>query len=325
MSRLLLMALVAVMWGSRGSAADESEAKKFECINLGEIVFIAKLTKETATLVNPTNPPIRHFTLQFADAKILRGALPKKLEAGYRIVLSETPNFPKSATWLVVAHMTEDGRLYIDYLTKADEKVMALATQAASLPIGWTLQEGRPVSPWSTLGKLLWPEKEPVLMGPACPISGRPALLCGKEIAVATEQVIAANPKPFDNPYGDGQFKITVSNKGKEPAKIHALLTDGKTIFWEDSLVFVVEGKLFIHPKSGRATGFKPVELKPGESVSGAVDTLPLRGVAWPRGGSRVNLQICLGEKSSTNFFYYSSKFHDPLRDAAIKTIDQEK
>ncbi|MBL8794074.1 MAG: hypothetical protein JNM56_09215, partial [Planctomycetia bacterium] len=46
---------------------------------------------------------------------------------------------------------------------------------------------------------------------------------------------------------------------------------------------------------------------------------LQLKDVSWPRGGSRVLFQFSLGELSASDFFYYFSDFHDPLRKAATK------
>jgi hypothetical protein len=41
--------------------------------------------------------------------------------------------------------------------------------------------------------------------------------------------------------------------------------------------------------------------------------------VQWARGGWRLYFQFCLGEKATTNFFYYHSGHHDALRDAAVR------
>jgi hypothetical protein len=61
----------------------------------------------------------------------------------------------------------------------------------------------------------------------------------------------------------------------------------------------------------------QPTVLKPGESVSGVVNALKLQGPEWPKGGYRIEFQFCLGEKSVTKSFYYTSKHHDPLREKA--------
>jgi hypothetical protein len=47
------------------------------------------------------------------------------------------------------------------------------------------------------------------------------------------------------------------------------------------------------------------------------VNALRLQGPEWPQGGYRIEFQFCLGEKSKTQSFYYLSKHHDALREAA--------
>ena len=59
--------------------------------------------------------------------------------------------------------------------------------------------------------------------------------------------------------------------------------------------------------------------LKPGESISTVVNALALKGPEWPRGGYRIAFQICLGEQSNVQSFYYMSRHHDPIRDKLLK------
>ena len=44
----------------------------------------------------------------------------------------------------------------------------------------------------------------------------------------------------------------------------------------------------------------------------------------FARGGARVYFQFCLGEKATSNFFYYFSAMHDPMRATAIKKLKEE-
>ena len=60
-------------------------------------------------------------------------------------------------------------------------------------------------------------------------------------------------------------------------------------------------------------------KLEPGQSVSSTVNALALKGPEWPQGGYRIEFRFCLGEKSKTQSFYYMSRHHDKLRDAAQK------
>jgi hypothetical protein len=115
-----------------------------------------------------------------------------------------------------------------------------------------------------------------------------------------------------------------VKNTGDNPVKVPALLTDGKTVFWADSVIVTTTGGAKLLGAAGRATGTLPVELKAGESVSGVIDTLTLPDVNWPRGGQRVYFDFCLGEKSANNFFYYYSTVHDPMREEAVKKLNEK-
>src|SRR5262249_233951 len=96
---------------------------------------------------------------------------------------------------------------------------------------------------------------------------------------------------------------------------VPALLSDGKAPLWDESLVILCQGKVYTAPGAkGLAKAPRPTVLKPGESGSGVVNVLRLKGPEGPGGGARVELQFCLGEKGVTKSFYYTSKHHDPLR-----------
>src|SRR5262249_17121295 len=112
-------------------------------------------------------------------------------------------------------------------------------------------------------------------------------------------------------------------------AVVPALLTDGKIIFWKESLLVmsITDGSgPHLFPGAGKARAGQLVALKPGESVATTIDVLPLPGVSWPRGGWRMYFSFCLGEKSAISFFYYHTDHHDPLRKLALKReVGQER
>ena len=144
--------------------------------------------------------------------------------------------------------------------------------------------------------------------------------MAGDAIEMTVEQIPAENPQKFKNDlFGDGKFKVTVKNTSDKTVEVPALLTDGKTIFWADSLFVMTKNQPHLLIGSGRATAAKPVQLKAGESVTGTIDTLLADTVEWPKGGVRVYFDFVLGEKTATNFFYYYSRIHDEMREAAQK------
>src|SRR5581483_11407083 len=102
------------------------------------------------------------------------------------------------------------------------------------MPAGWSIAGGKPLSPWHTLGPKAWPNGATTPDVIVCCKSGRPALYAGKSIEFSVDQVIPKEVVPILNPYGDGQFRITVTNRADEATDVPALLSDDQTIFWAD-------------------------------------------------------------------------------------------
>lgn len=325
MKRSAMLALVVWSAGTMLVAAEPIDPKAFARLNLGEIVFEGTIADVKQGPTGLSDPPLLSYMLSFENVTNFRGSFADKTVFRYQIRTNTPPAFAKGQKFIVAARLTEKN-FVVDYIVVSGDKLKDLAKEAGSLPLGWAMDEGKLVSPFASLEKFIWPKGEPIAMGPVCTRTGRPALTCGKDVEVTSEQVKAENPKKFQNDmFGDGKFKLTVRNKSDKPAKIYALLTDGKTIFWDDSVVVVYNNGTRLLGRAGKGIGFKPVELKPGESVSGIIDTLPLKNIEWPRGGSRIYFQFALGEKSTSNFFYYFSKLHDPMREEALKKLDSAK
>jgi len=119
----------------------------------------------------------------------------------------------------------------------------------------------------------------------------------------------------WTNPDGDGEYKITVSNPTGQPVTVPALRRVGEKILWNESLVVLCQSKTYPAPGAkGLSFETLPVSLQPGQKVSGIVNPLALEGPSWPKGGYRISFQICLGERSSTQSFYYLSRHHDAIR-----------
>ena len=153
-----------------------------------------------------------------------------------------------------------------------------------------------------------------------CVRSGRPALLCGRDIKLSTEKVPPEEAIKWTNPDGDGLYKITVTNSSaKDERVVEALLRDPNgTVLWDESLIIICQEQSYVVPGSnGAGRDALPVKLKPGESVSGVVNALALKGPKWPRGGYRIEFQFCLGELGETQSFYYMSRHHDAIRKKA--------
>jgi hypothetical protein len=290
--------------------------------NQFEQVFTGKLDQVVAGPVGQSFPPMYTHRLQFTVEKTLRGTL----KAGERVTCShvarqhQAPQFPEGKVCLVAASQ-DRGQLRVETIELADAKTVAAAELACALPLGWRNEQGKAVSPWAALGKKAWQVAEGPKGDVLCSQTGRPALLCREGIRFEVEHVPPAKDIQWTNPDGDGEYKISVTNTSDQPQPVPALLTDGKRILWEESLVILCQDKTYACPGCEGVSGkVESVRLKPGESVSGVVNALRLEGPDWPKGGYRIEFRFCLGEKSQTKSFYYMSRHHDKLREAATKS-----
>ncbi|MBL8793387.1 MAG: sigma-70 family RNA polymerase sigma factor, partial [Planctomycetia bacterium] len=247
----------------------------FTAFNQAETLFTAKVVNVVLGPVGLSEPPLHSMKITFEDVKMLRGKQPAGLTFSYSIRAPQAPQFNQGEMVLVAA-----SALRISTIVPAKEADVALAKKAISVPIGWTLENDKPVSPWASLGdkaKLPGLKSEVV-----CAKSGRPALLAG-DVEFKVEKIIPAKVQQYKNPFGDGEFKLTVTNPGKEAVVVPALLTDGQQIHWADSVLIVQNQKTHILPAAGTTKGnLQSVKLAPGASVTGTINTLQLKDVSWP-------------------------------------------
>lgn len=288
-------------------------------ISTSEVVFLGKLKTLRAGPAGLSDPPIWTFDLEFEVAEQWRGAKPTG-RMYYRIQQPNQPEFPLNTIWIVAARKNEQ-RWNITFLAAAKPALVESAKVLAGLPSGWKIEGEKILSPWASVKGYQWPANAPKPAGAVCAVTGRPALLAGEKIEFTVTQVPPKNPQKFKNDYGDGLFEVSVKNTSDQLVEVPALLTDGQKILWEESIVFCVQGQPKLLPGAGKSKNLQPVRLRPGEKVSGTINTLLLDGVEWPRGGWRVYFDFCLGEKSTSNFFYYFSAWHDRLRAEALKQL----
>jgi RNA polymerase sigma factor (sigma-70 family) len=284
-----------------------------------EVLFTARLVKAEAGPVARSDPPVYTHKLHFQVEKVLRGSLKKgeEVTAFSSIRQPREPVFPVGKDCLV-AGKNSRGQLVATAVEEAKAESLAQAELACAVPVGWSVEEGRLVSPWAKLGKTAWAGAPPAKGGLACAATGRPALLVGEGVEFTAEPVPPKVVLKYGNPDGDGEYQLTVKNVTDKPVTIPALLSDGKAPLWDESLVILCQGKSYMAPGAkGVGKSSQPTVLKPGESTSGVVNVLKLQGPEWPKGGYRIEFQFCLGERSVAKSFYYLSKHHDPLREKA--------
>jgi len=281
-----------------------------------EIVFTAHLARAVSGAVGLSEPPLYSTSLQLKVTKVLRGSLKRgeEITAYHSVRQKDKPIFPEGRE-VLVAMNTGRGQKVATAVVEVTASEMEQAELACSVPPGWTVEKGRLLCPWAKLGAKAWPA-EARAKGPfVCAETGRPSLLVGDGVEFTAEPVPPKVVVKYGNPDGDGEYQITVKNVTSKPVTIPALLSDGKNILWDESMVILCQNKVYAIPGAkGLARNPQPTVLQPGESVSGMVNALKLQGPEWPRGGYRIEFQFCLGEKSVTKSFYYTSKHHDPLR-----------
>lgn len=307
-SRSILALLIATV--SSPSFASAQEAKLFTTCNQAERVFTAKLDEVNVLLATRSLPPIFSMHIKVSEPKMLRGLPPGDMKLHRNS--KDQITIPPGSQVLIAASTAQGGEfLTVTSILPLDANNLAIATKAVSIPIGWTFEGDGVLSPWAK-SKLTFPKTDKKIE--TCAKTGRPAFMAGPGLELKVEQVRPKVVHEFKNPYGDGEFTLTLTNKGPQAVDVPALLTHGKDVLWPLSLVIVEEGKAFVLPNDGKVPDdVKPLHLAPNQSVSTTVNTLALKGIAWPNGGSRVQFQFCLGELSQTGFFYFFTAHHNKL------------
>ncbi len=299
---------------------DDREAAQ---ISQGELVFIGELIHQDAGPVGMSMPPMYTGKLTFKVTEVLRGpAKPgETIAIGYSLRQMDEPFFvAKGKAALVVTNRSREA-WNVELVRASHDELVAVAKLAAALPVGWKVVEGKPVSPWARLDGQPWKATvELDWSGPVCAKTGRPALLVDPELGFEVKHVPPLKDIEWQNPDGDGEYTITLSNTTDQPKVVPALLSQDGKILWDASLVLMVDGSVYPSPK------FVPVEgkvqatiLEPGQVVTHVVNVLGVQGPEWPRGGSRVDIRISLGQKAQSMSFYYFSRHHDPIRGRAVK------
>ena len=90
-----------------------------------------------------------------------RESAPRRPQAGQKITCShaarqsKVPAFPRErCVWSPPAR---PGGMRVVGVQKADARASPRPPRPARCPLGWTMEGGKPVSPWAALGKAAWP------------------------------------------------------------------------------------------------------------------------------------------------------------------------
>lgn len=192
----------------------------------------------------------------------------------------------------------------------SEDEARKLAEKILAVPYGWDSATKSPFTKkWTgaTVGA-----------SSVCAISGRPAYTVPDGLEMTVDQIIPPDATDYGNPFGNGEFKITITNKTNVSVAVPVIKVGSKYDF-EQSLVLTVadldEGTSTrcIFPENV-PTGAEMAQIPAGGSISGTVNTLKLKGVEWPSGGNRIYFNFGIGGLVAQSFFYYYSSIHDAMR-----------
>ncbi len=313
-----LLAFFSLFAAASSATAEVDIAKALETWGGADLILVGELTKAQAGPVGLSNPPVHTHRLSLKPDKVLRGRIDAKaaITIHHSARQQAAPTFPVGKRCIIAAESAGRG-LTAKRVVEATDEALAEVAQISASPLGWGLQDRRLASPWSQIDGAKWagPEGGDLLR---CEITRRPAFLAGEGVILKVAPKDPPKKIKWTNPDGDGIYIVTVSNISDKPITVSALLgSDGKAAIAE-SIAMRVQGKAYPVPGAvGTGAGLTPLTLKPGESVSGEINALSLKGPDWPRGGYRITFQFCLGELAASHSFYYMSRHHDKIRDAA--------
>lgn len=300
------------------------------------IAFIGTITDVIPGISTRSLPPINHYKLRLENIRCLRGSVAgnefsyqqRGTSVGRHNLRLNTDNQIEDevkeplvdGTYLACSSDSQ----HINTLVELDSNTIEELLQSSKIPLGWKKQSnGKYESPWqdSHAKKVKWYDHQRFAGNEKCAKTGRPLLITPDDITLSCQPVPATHTNEYQNPDGDGIFKLTVTNNSSHPIEIPALLREShsKKILWEESIFVITDAGNHFFPGHGQARDVEPVILEPEQSVSVQLDTLTLRGLDWPQGGWRLHLKFCLGDKGVEGNYYYFTNYHEPLRKKSKK------
>ncbi|KAI0978701.1 hypothetical protein GJ496_010820 [Pomphorhynchus laevis] len=300
-----------------------------------QLIFIAVVSNIIYGPVQYSSPPRRHITVYFQDYRWFRssniGQIPATKfvtdQTGFKLIDRSINGIDiKLGSRYVVGAISDNSKnennLVIGVFRPADGELTQLCMEMTSVPAGWLRQPGGGwIYPIVHLFKtpnwwLNYTDPNEL----KCVKTGRPALLCRNEnIILTVEQIIPPDAESRNAPYGDGKFKITVSNIDPYNfVTIPALLIDQNTgeISWEDSLIIIDRSSLksYCPNGAGKRDNLAAFTMYPKSSVCAVVNVLTLKGDKnWHVGGTRLYFGFAIGEMIQENFFYSYYKEHKTM------------
>lgn len=284
-----LGALLLLLVGVQSTEAWASLQNDWKQFQQADAIVEGKVSKIVSHTTLEVYPPIHVIRFQLSGYRVLKGKLPPGFVLNWST--RKYKQLPKvGARLLFTVRVTQqtlkERKQWYRVLAHSavTSSLVKLAQKAAKTPITWKKIYRKTV---------------------------------GKDIQLRVEQVKPGWQHRWVNPYGDGKFRLTLSNPTYKPVTIPAIKAIGeghqRKIYWKRAILVLHEGQLQPLPnREAIPASAKPLVLKGGESVSVVVDMLPL-GCKHCPGGGRMGYTFFVGEKSVSSFFYYSYTFHRKL------------
>jgi len=141
-------------------AAVPADLPHLSKLQQAEIIFVARLKRARPGPVAESMPPIYSHSLELLPSRILRGGLKTgaAVTGQHSARQRKAPVFPVGRDCLVAAAKdTRSGRLRVSLIVQATKEVLASAEFATSLPLGWSITDGKLLSTRAELGGNAWP------------------------------------------------------------------------------------------------------------------------------------------------------------------------
>ncbi|KAH0576514.1 hypothetical protein SS50377_22078 [Spironucleus salmonicida] len=264
-----------------------------------QVVVHATIKSFESGMATMSMPPQCQYILTLDDITVLRGDLPSQ-PLKIKIIGDDKP--VTGTPLALFGDYEEEYFMFNGMIVKSLDDIKA---ELKSNPYGWVNCQSPfgydfPVS-CDKAGALV------------CPSTSFPSFNL-EGFSVHVEKVIPSDVNPDVNPFGNGKFLIKVCNDKQDAQVCKNLFKDKNgNILFEESIIAIIGDKPYVW-STKLPSDASQVQFGVGQTVSGEIDTLKLKEVEWPQGGSRVYFKFALGDKMDHDFFYYNSSVHDSMR-----------
>ena len=263
---LIGLAIASLTTISQATAQTPNAQLDPQSVRSADIVVSGVVADDPQIDIGESYPPVYWYRFTVRDTKQVKNTLPDDLQILYT-VRGEDHTPIKKGDHLLLA------------LRKLDQHLEDEGSKTAQKP--------KVRSTLDVIGK--------VPLTPAALSAARRAVEdlkpLGSGVAMTIEQLPPKKPVKWSNPYGDGRFRVVITNSGKQPAHVPAV---------------------FAYSPYGSKQVRPAAVMAPGASQTFEVDALELPWKNLP-GGARLTITVQAADKSVSSFFYFSYNHHMPM------------